>query len=124
MDAAPRGVPRPRFDLWPGYLIPPSRAPEPASPEPPVPDWSIELDDEELDAIPGEPRSLPLAREPGSPPGPRLAGAEVVAPRSALPERELCSHAPNARAPATARIPIMSLRFIALSRVVRCLREG
>src|SRR6185369_14585372 len=101
-------------------IIPPSRAPEPASPEPPVPDWSIELD-----AIPDGPRSplLDPAREPGSAPGPRLAGAEVVPPRSALPGRELCSHAPNARAPATARIPIMSVRFIAVSRVLR-FRQG
>jgi hypothetical protein len=107
------------------YLIPPSRAPEPASPEPPVPDWSIELDEDELVAIPDGDRSplLDPAREPGSPPGARLAGAEVVPPRSELPGRELCSQAPNAKAPATARIPIMSVRFIAISRVLRFRHE-
>jgi hypothetical protein len=59
------------------------------------------------------PRGLP------SPLGLRLVGAEVVPPRSALSDRGFCSHAPNARAPATARIPIISLGFIAFSRVVR-----
>src|SRR5262249_53443327 len=82
----------------------------PASPAPPVPDWSIELEAGELEAV-------PLAPGLADPLGPLLVGAEVVPPRSdALPGRELCSHAPNARAPATARIPIMSLRFIAFSR--------
>lgn len=57
----------------------------------------------------------PLPRGLPSPLGLRLVGAEVVPPRSVLPDRELCSHAPNARALATARIPIMSLRFIAFS---------
>jgi hypothetical protein len=61
----------------------------------------------------------PLPRGLPSPLGFRLVGAEVVPPRSVLPDREFCSHAPNARAPATARIPIMLLRFIVFSRSVR-----
>ncbi|HZW88359.1 MAG TPA: hypothetical protein VFF12_04710, partial [Myxococcaceae bacterium] len=87
------------------------------SPAPPVPDWSIE------DV---EPAAVPLALAPGlaAPPGPLLVGAEVVPPRSVLPDRELCSHAPNARAPATARIPIMSLRFISFSRVAPSMSPG
>jgi len=67
-----------------------------------VPDWSIELEGDGLDAVP-----------PGPPLGLRLAGAEVVPPLSALPGREFCSHAPKTRAAATAVIPIRSLRIIA-----------
>src|SRR6516165_4479159 len=61
---------------------------------------------------------LAPARGLASPLAPRLVGAEVVPPRSALPDGGFCSHAPNARATATARIPIISLGFIAFSRVV------
>ncbi|RPH71346.1 MAG: hypothetical protein EHM78_07680 [Myxococcaceae bacterium] len=82
----------------------------PASPAPPVPDRSLGLElVADPEAIPPGPRSEAL--EPGrddvSPPGPRLPGADVVPPRSALPGR--CSHAaPSARALITARTPIIA----------------
>jgi hypothetical protein len=83
----------------------------PASPAPPVPDRSPELELELLadpEAIPPGPRSE--AVEPGAelgPPGPRLAGDEVVPPRSAVPGRS--SHAaPSASALIAAKIPIIA----------------
>ena len=75
----------------------------------------MELEDEEPEAMPDPP-----LRALESPLGLRLVGAEVVPPLSEVTGFGFCSHAPKASAPATARIPIMSLRFIAFSRVVRC----
>jgi hypothetical protein len=93
----------------------------PASPEPPVPDWSFALAEDPL-AIP--PGPFALSRDAGSPLGPRAAGADVAPPRSEAGPEGFCSQAPKARAPITATAPMMSLFDMVLSRSMASASKG
>jgi|GEM_PF-4408210 len=82
----------------------------PASPAPPVPDRSLELElVADPEAIPPVPRSEALEPEgDAGAPGPRLAGEEVVPPRCAFPGRS-SQAAPSISPPITATSPIIAL---------------